>query len=63
MADYSDDGLDDGAVEEYEIRTNGRRVKRGRVLEQVQEKAIREALAARRGGRAIFTLGSPENPR
>lgn len=65
MADYSTassnatDALDnaaDGMVEEYEIRTTGRRVKRGKLLEQVQAAAMLEGLAARRSGSKLFTL-------
>lgn len=70
MADYStasenaQDALEDaaeGLIEEYEIRTNGRRVKRGRVQDQVQAAAMLEGLAARRS-RGIFTLGKFKNP-
>jgi hypothetical protein len=71
MADYStaasnaESALDDaaeGLIEEYEIRTNGRRVKRGRVPDQVKAMAILEGLAARRSG-GLFHLANPENPR
>ena len=71
MADYStaaqnaSDALTDvaeGLVEEYEIRTNGRRVKRGRVQDQIQAAALLEGLAARRSG-GLFTLAKMKNPR
>ena len=70
MADYStastnaQDALEDaaeGLIEEYEIRTNGRRVKRGRVQDQVQAAAMLEGLAARRS-RGIFSLAKFKNP-
>jgi hypothetical protein len=70
MADYStasqnaaDALVDsaDGLVEEYEIRTNGRRVKRGRLQDQIQAAALLEGLAARRAGRAICNLAKPKN--
>jgi hypothetical protein len=71
MADFStaasnaEDALIDaaeGLVEEYEIRTNGRRVKRGRVQDQVQAAVLLEGLAARRAG-GLFRLAKPKNPR
>jgi hypothetical protein len=71
MADYSnaasnaEDALTDaadGLVEEYEIRTNGRRVKRGRVPDQVKSAALLEGLAARRAG-GIFSVARMKNPR
>ena len=71
MADYSAaaqnaaDALTDaseGMIEEYEIGPRGRRVKRGRAADQIQALAMLEGLAARRGGRAIFTLAKPVNP-
>jgi hypothetical protein len=70
MTDYSTaaanaaDALNDaadGLVEEYEIRTNGRRVKRGRVQDQVQAAALLEGLAARRAS-GLFFLAKPKNP-
>lgn len=70
MADYStastnaSDALADsseGLVEEYEIRTNGRRVKRGRLIDQVQAAAMLEGLAARRAG-SLFTVAKMKNP-
>jgi hypothetical protein len=71
MADYStaagndSDALNDaseGLIEEYEIRTNGRRVKRGRIPDQVQAAALLEGLAARRSG-GIFSVSRMRNPR
>jgi hypothetical protein len=71
MADFStaagnaEDALIDaaeGLVEEYEIRTNGRRVRRGRVQDQVQAAVLLEGLAARRAG-GLFRLAKPKNPR
>ena len=72
MADYSTassnagDALEtaaDGLIEEYEIRTNGRRVKRGRVIDQVQAAAMLEGLAARRSGSKLFTLARHKDAR
>jgi len=72
MADYStasdnaNDALEnaaDGLIEEYEIRANGRRVKRGRVEDQVKSAALLEGLAARRGGVAICRLAKFKKPR
>ena len=71
MADYSEasenanDALTsaaEGLIEEYEIRSNGRRVKRGRVEDQVKSAAILEGLAARRGGVAIEELQRVDHP-
>jgi hypothetical protein len=71
MADYStassnaEDALEssaEGLIEEYEIGTNRRRVKRGRVPDQVDAAAKLEGLAARRS-RGIFTLGKFANPK
>jgi hypothetical protein len=71
MADYStaagnaSDALNDaseGLIEEYEIRTNGWRVKRGRIPDQVQAAALLEGLAARRSG-GIFSVSRMRNPR
>ena len=71
MSDYStassnaDDALDnaaDGFVEEYEISSRGRRVKRGRLPDQVKTAALLEGLAARRSG-GLFRLAKPRNPR
>jgi hypothetical protein len=72
MADYSaaasaaSDAIADaaeGLIEEYEIRANGRRVKRGRIPDQIKAAALLEGLASRRGGRAICSLSKPANPR
>jgi hypothetical protein len=72
MADYADaaanaeDALtnaSEGMIEEYEIRTNGRRVKRGKQTEQVAAALLLEAIAARRAGRGICTLGKFKTPR
>lgn len=71
MADYStastnaQDALTDaadGLVEEYEIRPNYRRVKRGRIPDQVQAAVLLEGLAARRVS-GIFRLAKPKDPR
>jgi hypothetical protein len=71
MTDYSDaasnalDALTDaseGMVEEYEIRSNGRRVKRGRVKDQVEAAVLLQALAARQSG-GLFRLAKPKAPR
>ena len=71
MADYSTaaaaaaDALDDaseGMIEEYEIGPRGRRVKRGKAADQIKSLALLEGLAARRGGRALFTLAKPVSP-
>ena len=70
MTDYSDaaesaaDALSnaaEGLVEEYEIRTNGRRVKRGRAKDQIEAALLLEALAARRAS-GIFRLAKPRTP-
>jgi hypothetical protein len=72
MADYSDaasnaaDALDsatDGMIEEYEIRKDGRRVRRGKATDQIQAALLLEALAARRGGKGICTLAKFKTPR
>lgn len=72
MADYSDaasnanDALttsSDGLIEEYEIRANGRRVKRGRPEDQIKAAALLEGLAARRGGRAICNVAKFKDAR
>jgi len=72
MADYADassnadDALVDaaeGLIEEYEISPRGRRVKKGRLLDQVKAATILEGLAARRGGSRLFKLGKPRSPR
>lgn len=71
MADYSsassnaEDALAnaaEGLVEEYEIGPNRRRVKRGKLQDQVQAAALLEGLAARRAGGGIFKLAKPRNP-
>ena len=71
MADYSEAASNaeaaltdatDGMIEEYEIRSNGRRVKKGRAVDQLQAAAMLEGLAARRGGGGIFRLAKPANP-
>lgn len=71
MADYSDaseaaqDALAnaaEGFVEEYEITNRGRRVKRGRVADQVQAALLLEGIAARRSG-GLFRLAKRRNPR
>lgn len=71
MSDYStassnaNDALDDAAdgfVEEYEISARGRRVKRGRVKDQVQTAILLEGLAARRSG-GLFRLAKPRSRR
>ena len=69
MADYStaasnaSDALNASEIiEEYEISPRGRRVKRGKPADQVQAALILEGLAARRGGRNLFSLAKPVNP-
>jgi len=69
MADYSTaaanaaDALDASEIiEEYEIGPRGRRVKRGKPADQLAAALILEGIAARRGGKAIFTLAKPVNP-
>lgn len=52
----------DGLVQEYEIRTNVRRVNRGKVQDQITAAVMLEALAARRAG-GLFTLAKLKNPR
>ena len=72
MTDYSDaadnaaDALTnaaDGLIEEYEIRTTGRRVKRGSVVEQVKAAALLQGLSTRQAAGAICRLGKFSNPR
>ena len=56
------DSAADGLIEEYEIRSNGRRVKRGSLVDQVKTASLLEGLSARRS-RGIFTLARFKNPR
>jgi len=71
MSDYSTasqsaqeqlESSSDGMIEEYEIRSNGRRVKRGRLQDQVQAAALLEGLAARRSGKLfhLARFGTPQ---
>lgn len=72
MADYSDaaenalealaDNID-GMVEEYEIRNNGRRVRKGRLKDQFDVLMKLQAMVARQSGGGIFRLAKPRNPR
>jgi hypothetical protein len=71
MTDYSEAAANaeesllsssDAMIEEYEIRSNARRVKRGKLLDQVQTANRLEAFAARRAS-GLFRLGKPRNPR
>ena len=66
MADYSTasgnaetalNSAADGFVEEYEISQTGRRVKRGKLTEQVAAAALLEGLASRRSGGGISRVG------
>lgn len=67
MTDYSTaasealDALNDsgGQVEEYEVRTNGRRVRRGTPKDQLQAALTLNFLAARS---TICNLAKPRNP-
>lgn len=72
MADYSTasanasesiESATEGFVEEYEIRSNGRRVKRGSLVEQVKAASLLEGLATRRSRASIFNLARFKNPR
>lgn len=72
MADYSEAASNanealtsssDGLIEEYEIRKDGRRVKRGKASDQITAAALLEGLAARRGGRSVFNLAKPQTPK
>ena len=71
MADYSEaasnasDALDsnDGLIEEYEISPRGMRVRKGKATDQLKTALLLEGLAARRGGRPLFTLAKPRAPR
>lgn len=72
MADYStassnaQDALSnaaEGFVEEYEITNRGRRVKRGKVADQVQAALLLEGIAARRSAGSVFRLAKRKNPR
>lgn len=71
MADYStassnaNDAINsssEGLVEEYEIRSNGRRVKRGALKDQIDAVARLEGLANRRSG-GMFRVGKFKDPR
>lgn len=72
MTDYSDAASNalsslsdatDGMVEEYEISNNGRRVRRGKLKDQLDAVMKLQALAARQSGGGIFRLAKPRNPR
>lgn len=72
MADYSTassnaeaalNNAADGFVEEYEITNRGRRVKRGKVVDQVQAALLLEGIAARRSAGSVFRLAKRKNPR
>lgn len=70
MADYTtaesnaQDALEDatgaGMVEEYQV--GNRRVRRGRLIDQVKTAAMLEGLAARRSS-GLFRLAKPRDPR
>jgi hypothetical protein len=71
MTDYStaatnaSDALEDvaeGLIEEYEIRSNGRRVKRGRVIDQIKAAALLDGLASRQS-HGLFRLARFKDPR
>lgn len=71
MADYSeaaDNALNalttssDGLIEEYEIRKDGRRVKRGKLSDQMELINKMQGMAARQS-KGIFSLAKPKNPR
>ena len=69
MADFSTaatnalNTLNDGSpVEEYEVTNRGRRVKRGRPLEQVEAAIRLNALAARCNG-GLFRVAKFRSPR
>jgi hypothetical protein len=72
MTDYStaatnaSDALEDvaeGLIEEYEIRTNGRRVKRGKAIDQIKAAAMLQGLAHRQSSGAICNVAKFANPR
>lgn len=72
MTDYSDaaasaaDALDnasEGLIEEYEIRSNGRRVKRGKAADQIKAAAMLQGLAHRQSSGAICNVAKFANPR
>lgn len=46
---------DGGLVEEYEVRRDGRRVRRGKARDQIEGALLMEALAARRS-RGLFSV-------
>jgi sugar phosphate isomerase/epimerase len=71
VTDYStaatniEDALNDAAeagVEEYEIGTNRRRVKRPNILDLVKARLLLDGINSRQG-RGIFSLGKFKNPR
>lgn len=71
MSDYStassnaNDAINnasEGLVEEYEVRTNGRRVKRGPLKDQIDAATRLEGLANRRSG-GMFRVGKFKDPR
>lgn len=71
MADYSTansnaqsalNNAADGFVEEYEITNRGRRVKRGKVADQVQAALLLEGIATRRSSGSLFKLAKRKNP-
>lgn len=72
MTDYSDaaesaaDALDnasEGLIEEYEIKANGRRVKRGRAIDQIKAAVLLQGLAHRQSSGAICNVGKFAKPR
>lgn len=75
MTDYSDaassagdalsDAADGGMVEEYEIRSGAgsRKVKRGKVVDQIKGAALLEGLAARRSAGGLFRVSKRRHPR
>ena len=71
MTDYSDaagsaaDALDnasEGLIEEYEIRSNGRRVKRGKAIDQIKAAVMLQGLSHRQSVGAICNVAKFTKP-
>lgn len=67
MTDYStaqtalNTAINEDLVEEYEIRKDGRRVKRGSVKSQIEASVMLEGLVARRSG-GMFRVAKMQEP-
>lgn len=72
MADYSTassnansaiNSSSEGFVEEYEISQTGRKVKRGRLKDQIGAALLLEGIAARRSSGGAFRLAKLQEPK